>query len=265
MRYSISNIAWDQSEESIVFPFLRSIGITGIEVAPTKIWSDWRGLDEGAARAYARKLCSEGFMTPSIQAIFFGTRFGSIFESSNHAPILNHLSLVADLAAEMVAPTVIFGSPNMRRLGYPAPRNARLQVLALLRAAARIFHHNGVTLCLEACAKSYDCDFVNTHTELLALISEIDEPGFGLHIDSGNLYETDEHLTDILGAGVPIQHFHLSEPGLQGFEPAVAPHTDNLALLRQAKYPNWVSIEMRRTEQPLQQSGPWKFLLGGLE
>lgn len=260
MNYAISNIAWEQAQQEALLPFFQRSGIRGIEVAPSMVWPGWEGLHAASARSYAATLRDLGFEIPAMQAIFFGKQFGSIFATENHAAILAHLEFIADIAAALGAGSVVFGSPGMRQRGALTPDQARDQALPLLRAAAQRFHERDVYLCLEACSASYGCDFITNHAELLQLIATVDQPGFGLHIDSANLHENHERLADILAAGVPLRHFHISEPGLRGFQQAEGPHADNLATLQAAGYTRWASIEMRASAAPLQQAGPWRYI-----
>jgi sugar phosphate isomerase/epimerase len=260
MNYAISNIAWQQAQQEELLPFFQHSGIRGIEVAPSMVWPGWDGLNVASARGYAAALRDQGFEIPAMQAIFFGKQFGSIFAAENHAAILGHLEFIADIAAALGAGSVVFGSPGMRQRGALTPAQALEQALPLLHAAAQRFHQRGVYLCLEACSASYGCDFITNHAELLQLIATVDQPGFGLHIDAANLHENRERLADILAAGVPLRHFHISEPGLGGFQQAEGPHAANLATLRAAGYAGWASVEMRAGAEPLQQAGPWRYL-----
>ena len=260
MKYAISNIAWKQADEASLLPFFRKQGITGIEVAPTMVWPEWKGLNVDTAKAYASQMQCEGFEVPSLQAIFYNKQCGSIFEYENHKVIMEHFAFIADIAAAMGASTVVFGSPSMRKRGSLKSQDACAIALQLLQTASQRFQCNGIKLCIEACSPRYGADFITKHSELLAFIKAMDSQGFGLHVDAANLYETGEQLAEVLTAGVPIQHFHISEPDLNNFVSACVPHGANLTLLRTCTYTNWVSIEMKVNPLPLQISGPWSFI-----
>ncbi len=38
MKLAISNLAWDRGDDFEIAGLLRSMGINGVEIAPTKIW-----------------------------------------------------------------------------------------------------------------------------------------------------------------------------------------------------------------------------------
>ena len=52
MKLAISNIAWEKHDDSDVLNLLKANGVTGIEVAPTKLWQDWKGASYKKAREY---------------------------------------------------------------------------------------------------------------------------------------------------------------------------------------------------------------------
>jgi sugar phosphate isomerase/epimerase len=48
-----------------------------------------------------------------------------------------------------------------------------------------------------------------------------------------------------------LRHFHVSEPYLAGFSAPQIDHGQVAAILRDANYEGWISLEMRETDQPL--------------
>ena len=260
MKFAISNLAWDLEDEQSSLRFLRRKGITGVEIAPTKVWPEWQGLNDTTARRYATYMEDSGFEIPSLQSIFFGKNFGSIFDVRNHKSILSHLAYVADIAAVLGASSVIFGSPRLRQFTVPLNEEYRKIAVHFLYAATEYFHSRDIFLCLEPCSRQYQCDFINTHTELLQLIETLAHPGFGLHIDSGNLHETGELLSDIMSYGRSLRHFHISEPCLTGFQTSAVPHLENLRVLRKHSYQGWASIEMLQTDSKISGAGPWELI-----
>ena len=49
MKLAVSNIAWDDVEQSAILAQLPALGVAGVEIAPTKLWPDWLGADPVAA------------------------------------------------------------------------------------------------------------------------------------------------------------------------------------------------------------------------
>ena len=38
MKLAVSNIAWEPDEDEAVYTLMQKYGVTGVEIAPTKIW-----------------------------------------------------------------------------------------------------------------------------------------------------------------------------------------------------------------------------------
>ena len=49
-RFAVSNIAWDRHDDPEVLALLRAHGVTGIEVAPPKVWPGWDGATPEAVK-----------------------------------------------------------------------------------------------------------------------------------------------------------------------------------------------------------------------
>src|SRR5262245_24016023 len=100
MRAAFSNIGWARHDDEPVFAKLRAARVSGIGVAPTKVWPDWNGASESAARAYARFLGDLGFAVPAMQAVLFGKPELRLFDTAPAArrAFEEHFRSVADLA-----------------------------------------------------------------------------------------------------------------------------------------------------------------------
>ena len=64
MRLAVSNIAWDAPEQAAVLDLLGSRAVRGIELAPTKLWPEWRGASPEAARTARAELADRFADTP---------------------------------------------------------------------------------------------------------------------------------------------------------------------------------------------------------
>jgi sugar phosphate isomerase/epimerase len=257
MNFSCSNIAWTAEEESSALDILHMHGVRGVEVAPTVVWSNWEGANKRNANTYKEKLRDRGFEIPAMQAIMFGKTATSIFEKSQQVDISNHLALVAELASGLEAKAVVFGSPKLRKTDLPI-EDAINEVIDFFRKVAIYFNDNGSCFCIEPCGERYGSTFITSAKEAVILSKEINHPGFGVHIDSSALFEANEVIEDININD--IKHYHISEPDLVDFSNSVVPHIHNLQYLKESNYKRWCSVEMKNSNIPLQERGPWNII-----
>ena len=87
MLKSISNIAWEQKDEEWVIDRLHEYGWNAIEVAPSRIWKDFRMVPRQQRADYRKALEERGIKICSMHSLFWGVKdvniFGSELEQKN--------------------------------------------------------------------------------------------------------------------------------------------------------------------------------------
>ena len=253
MKLSVSNIAWNEDEDEAVLTLLSSLGAKGIEIAPTKLWPDWEGASAEAAQKAAAALKARGFAVPALQAILFGKPDLKVFGSEkSQTELLDHIEHVAAIAQGFDAAVLVFGSPKNRDPGDLGEEEA-------YRRGADFFHRAGerckpysVELCLEPNPKHYACNFMTSWRDVVRMAKAVNHPNIGIHLDVACIaLEGDDPVEAVEACAGDICHYHATEPELGDFENAQMPHDKIGAALRAQNYDNWISIEMRRSENPL--------------
>ena len=246
-QLSISNIAWESCDEEAILKLLKAKGVQGIEIAPTKIWPNWQDITSENLRRYRDKLHSQGFQIPALQAILFGYSdykiFGSTLEQQN---TLKHLRLVSDIAAELGAKVIVLGAPRNRDRGELDETQAFAIAIDFFQEIGEYCAAQNTCLCIEPNPPTYACNFITNSQEGSRLVRAVNSAGFGLHLDAAGMHLANENLESALRKNIDIlHHFHISEPNLGNFAKPVVNHREIALTLRNLKYSNWVSIEMR--------------------
>ncbi|MEY8878090.1 MAG: sugar phosphate isomerase/epimerase family protein [Leptothrix sp. (in: b-proteobacteria)] len=267
LRFACSNLAWADDEEAAVFAQLHRHGVTGIEVAPTRLWPDWHGADPAAARLAAQRHADAGFQVASMQALLFGQPQAQLFGADGGAAFEAHLSRVAAIGEALGATAAVLGAPRNRQRAGLGVESAREQAVPILRRLAQRYQEAGVTLALEPARPEYGGDFVVNTAEALALVEQVGHPGLAVHLDAAAMHaagEAIEQLWPRFGARRPA-HYQLSEPGLAGFADSVVPQRHNLRFLQSVGWTGWCSVEMLRPPTGLiaePDQAPWAILSG---
>ena len=81
MRLAVSNIAWPADQDAAVAGVLRDLGVTGIEVAPTKVWPRPLEASPTEIEDYRAFWEARGFEIVAAQALLFGRPDLTLFES----------------------------------------------------------------------------------------------------------------------------------------------------------------------------------------
>jgi D-psicose/D-tagatose/L-ribulose 3-epimerase len=245
MRVAVSNIAWEPVDDSKIAERLLAVGVTGLEVAPTKVWPDLTQVSLRQAEAYGERWAREGLPVVAAQSLLFRRPDLSLFGETREQ-FVDYLGRVIELCAAMGAVSMVFGSPRNRRRGHLAPDEAdRIAKDVFERLAGRA-HAVGACLCLEANPVEYDADYLTRAVEAAAVVRAVDAPGLRLHLDSACMSLAGDDAPACVRAFAPLlRHAHLSEPHLG---PVGAPNDKHIgfaAALRAVRYDHFVSVEMR--------------------
>ncbi|HVF39677.1 MAG TPA: TIM barrel protein, partial [Gemmatimonadaceae bacterium] len=188
MKIAVSNLAWDPDEDDLVAELLQSLRIRGLEIAPTRIWE--RPLDSTARDRveYRQRWTEREFEIVSLQALLFGRQDLVIFESpTSRAATLDYLRGIIDLASDVGARRLVFGSPRNRLVGGKEPDEINAIALPFFRAVGDAAVDRGVVFCIEPNPAEYGCDWINSVEEGLQFVRQVSHPGIALNADSAGI------------------------------------------------------------------------------
>jgi len=245
MKLAISNIAWDQHDNPAILKLLNANGVTGIEIAPTKLWRDWEGASYKNAKKYKNMMEDRGFELPAIQAILFGKPELQLFDMTSHNSLLEHIKLVSDITNGFGGKVMIFGAPKNRMRGQMAYSEAMEVASELFYKAGEICLEHQCCIGLEHTPVEYGCDFATNVLDAKELVDKVSHQGFRLHVDSAGLHMCGGDISEIIGEVGAFVHYHISEPMLAPIFGGVVDQAAGIAALRRINYENWVSIEMK--------------------
>jgi sugar phosphate isomerase/epimerase len=247
MKLTISNIAWDPAQDEVVCRLMQQHGVTGVEIAPTKIWPRPLEASDDDIAACAKYWRERGIRISSLQALLFGrpdlTLFGAA-EKRDEAS--EYLEGIIRLAGRLGAEALVFGSPANRRVGDQDRGRAEEIAVEFFRKIGKMAAKHNTVFCIEPNPEAYGCDFVTTSAEGRDLVAKVGEPGFGLHLDAAGMTLSREDVGQELPKSIPgLCHFHISEPDLKLIGSGGVDHALFSRCLHDGGYDRWFSVEMR--------------------
>lgn len=252
MKLAISNIAWTKNEEPAVAAKLKELGVRSVEIAPTKVWDDPLSVTDEQLKEYLDFWAGYGITVVAFQAMFFPRPDLKLFESAeNRAATLQYTKDFLALAEKMHAGVMVYGSPKNRQRGDMPLAEAEQVAVEFFSAVGDEAHNRSVYFCIEPNAPQYNCDFITNAQEGIDFVRKVDNPGFGLHLDTGCMTMAGEDLAaSITAAGDMIRHFHISAPMLESVTPEDGvQHAAAAQALQALGYDNYISIEMKPYEE----------------
>jgi D-psicose/D-tagatose/L-ribulose 3-epimerase len=253
MKLAVSNIAWGEEWDCAAFGFLAVNGISGIEVAPTRVWPHWQGISPRSIQEFRDVANSAGLSISSLQAILFHKPELQLFGSNQDRQAMHeHLCRCADLAADLGAGCLVFGAPKNRDRGALSEEEALSIAAHFFAKVAEYYAERGVCLAFEANPVEYACNFAVNSRTASRLVRMVDSPGLRLHLDTACLQLAGECAVEVIEQNADILgHFHVSEPYLGPFSSPAISHSRVANALKNADYDAWAALEMRAGEPPL--------------
>ena len=247
MKLAISNIAWEPEEDNAVITLMQQYGVTGVEIAPTKIWPDPVSASDNEIRDTARRWQQQGITISSMQALLFGHPELLLFaDPATRQQTLDYLAGIIRVGGLLGAGALVFGSPKNRRVGDMPRQQAHSIAVDFFGAAGEIAQQHGCRLCIEPNPTDYGCDFVTDSQQARELVAQVNHPGFGLHLDAAGMVMSGEDITQQIKLSADeLCHFHISEVNLDPVGGGSVDHRQFGDALDRAGYNNWYAIEMR--------------------
>lgn len=127
-QLAISNIAWQKDDDETVYAAMQQAGFTGLELAPTRIFSEAPYENLTSALLFGGYLKNRwGFSVPSLQSIWYGQK-GNIFDPADTEHLLDYTAQAFQFAHSLNCPSLVFGCPKNRmrplRITMPPPRRS---------------------------------------------------------------------------------------------------------------------------------------------
>ncbi|WP_240414722.1 sugar phosphate isomerase/epimerase family protein [Paenibacillus periandrae] len=243
MKLSISNIAWSTNEDNEISEILNEFNVTGIEVAPTKVYHEPENVNDSILQEYLNYWTNKNKKIIAMQSLLFNKSQLSIFGETNKQT-LSYLKSIIFMGSRLSATSLVFGSPKNRFIGNNDPIEARREAITFFKDLGDIAKTYGISICIEANPVQYGCDFITSTLEALQFVKDIDHQAIKLQIDTGTMIINQENPYETLKACLPfIGHFHISEPYLELI--GKNDHSEISYALKKLNYDGWVSIEMK--------------------
>lgn len=241
MKLSISNIGWSSEKDAIVYKMMGKYGYSGLEIAPTRIFSEtpYERLKE--AEIWSRRLLKDyGFVIPSMQSIWYGRTERLFGTDAEKEFLINYTKKAIDFAAAVQCRNLVFGCPKNRNL--PEDRNPR-EAIRFFRELGDYAAKRNIVIGLEANPSIYGTNYINDTKSALELIRETGSEGFLLNLDIGTMLQNREDISELEGSVRYISHVHISEPGLKPLMQREI-HKELCHMLKKEGYAEYISIEM---------------------
>lgn len=244
MKLSISNIAWDKSNDQKMYFYLNKLGFDAIEIAPTRIFPDKPYDNLNGAYNFSNLLYRKyNLRISSMQSIWYGHNellFGS---ESDRKILIDYTKKAIDFAKYLNCKNLVFGSPK-NRIRNNKDINIAIKFLEEIGDYAEKSH---VVFAIEANPVIYNTDFINTTKEALDLVKVVNSKGIKVNLDIGTMIYNKENLKVLIKDIYLINHVHISEPYLEVIKKRNM-HYILKKILKREGYDKYISLEVKKVK-----------------
>lgn len=246
MKLAFSNLAWDApAADEQMFALLRKELLTGIELAPGKIFPDLSNITDEQIQNYRAKVETAGLQITGFQSLLFGRPELQVFgDDQTKQALLEHLEILMKALKGLGGRVLVFGSPRNRDRGGRTDSEATKEAAEFFTQVGKSADFLGVKVCLEANPPIYNCNFLTTTQSVFDFVQLVNSPGIGFHLDTGAMLINEEKSADFSDElWSAVEHVHLSTAQLQ-VPHEQAFHQALSQTLKQKNYQHFVSVEM---------------------
>lgn len=242
MRLAISNIAWTKEQDESMYAHLQQQGFLGLEVAPTRLFSEKPYAHIAEASLFRQELKSKyNLVISSMQSIWYGKKELIVGSKNERQILLDYTFRAIDFAEALGCKNIVFGCPKNRVI--KTNEDYKTCILFFRKIGNYALQHHTV-VSLEANPVIYGTNFLNYTKDAINFCRQVDNAGIAVNYDLGTVIFNDEDYNFCLDNLDLINHVHISEPNLVKINKRNL-HKDFFYALRQAAYNKFISIEMK--------------------
>lgn len=251
MKYAICNETFQDWPFEKAFAYARSLGYTGIEIAPFTLDAPPPDFTAASRDTLRNQIKDAGLECVGLHWLLAKTT-GFYLTTPDEAVRRITGERLADLGrlcADLEGTIMVLGSPLQRNLLPGVTHDQAMDFAAdTIRRAMPVLEDCGVTLALEPLAPT-EGDFLNTAVLGIELAKKVDSPNCRLHLDVKAMSSEADPVEKIIRDSRDwIAHFHANDPNLLGPGMGDVVFDPIFKALKDIDYQGWVSVEVFRYE-----------------
>jgi D-psicose/D-tagatose/L-ribulose 3-epimerase len=247
MRHAICNEMFQSWTFADAAKFVRSLGYSGLEIAPFTLAESPTDISPAQRAAYRDILNSEGLSFVGLHWLMVSPKGLHVTTPDKNLRDRSwqHIRDLIDLCADLgPGGVMVFGSPVQRStIDGATVAEATARYIEGLSNVAPQAEERGVTILVEALPIA-QADVVNTLAEAASIVHQIASPAIQTMFDTHNAVdETEPHSALIEKYFDIIRHVHVNE--MDGRHPGMGDYDFKpvLKTLDRLHYRGWVSLE----------------------
>lgn len=255
MKLAVSNIALSPYDHREELKHLPEMGLTGLEVAPSRVWRDtWKGLTSADVTTYRNQVEQAGLSVIGFHSLLYDQpELGLFRDPQTRSQTLDFMEHLSKLCRDLGGKTLTYGGGRHRR--EMSLEHAFTEAVAFFEDLIPRIEDHQTAFCFEPLPPE-DSDFINSVYESIRVVKTVNHPSLRVQLDAKALFAVDEMNPEVFEAAAPyLVHAHTNEPGFEVLGTSGKIDNARMAeLLRGIGYDGYIAIEQKMigAENPLE-------------
>ena len=254
MKYAFCNELFGDRPLPDAFALARTLGYTGVEIAPFTLQPNRNPFDvrdvTADELAQVRDAANEaGLEVVGLHWLLANTESLHLTSADPNVQqaTIDYLVALAETCAALGGEVMVLGSPRQRNIPDGMSSAAAEAVAECVpQAAMRRCETLGVTIALEPLG-SAETNFLNTAAAATRLAQRVGSPSCRLHLDVKAMSSETVPMAQLISDHRDmLVHFHANDPNLLGPGMGDVDFTPIIGALKNTNYDGWISVEVFR-------------------
>ena len=247
MKLAICNELFEDWNLQRVINFIADLGYDGLEIAPFTLADSVVDITPARRREIKKMAFDSGTAITGLHWLLVKPEGLHIAHPDQRIRerTIDYFRNLVDFCADIGGVNLVFGSPQQRNIlpevGWEKGRQYAMEAFTIVGEAAQA---RGVTLCLEALPSDLT-NFLNTNSEVLAMVKEINHPHVQMMLDVKSMCAEAKPLPDNIRACQGFfRHVHANDANMKGPGFGETDFGPIFKTLQDLNYQGFVSVEV---------------------
>jgi sugar phosphate isomerase/epimerase len=247
LKFAICNETFGDWDWSKAFELARSIGYTGLEVAPFTLGANATSIPSQARRDYARLAQDHGLRIIGLHWLLAKTEGFHLTTAdvTVRQRTTEYFHRLVELCADLGGEVMVLGSPLQRNFPSTMTHDEAMKnAVETLQPVIPILESHRVRIALEPLGP-VEGNFLNHAYQAREMIALLGSPMIQLHLDVKAMSSEGPPIEQIIRDHRDLMiHFHANDPNRLGPGMGDVDQRPIFAALKEVDYVGWVSVEV---------------------
>ena len=248
MKFALCNEMFENRPVAEICSVAGRLGYHGIEIAPFTLARSATDVTTEQRKEIRQIIEDHGLETVGLHWLFVGPTglHMTTPDDTVWGKTKDYMRHLLDLCADLGGKVLVVGSPKQRNIIEGQTREgAWKRAVDLFDSVLDQAAELGVTICIEPLSPA-ETDFINTVSEGLQMVRQINHPHFKVHLDVKAMYSESRPEPDIIRSvrAEDIGHFHVNDPNLYGPGMGDVDYSPIAEAIKTIVWDKWLSVEV---------------------